>query len=193
MPCKIVHMDQSGSEWLAWRQQGVGGSDAAVLTGSNRWCTVEQLAKRKRGEDSEPYENERMARGKRLEPVVRQMYTELTGIAVQPVCVESEDFGWFRASLDGIDSSGKIIVEIKCPNDRAHREALRGWIPKYYYPQVQHQLGVTGAAVAHYVSYSDAECFALHERMAIVVMYPNIGYIKELILKEQDFVAENIS
>jgi len=185
---KIVNMDQSGAEWLAWRQQGVGGSDAAVLMGTNPWCKPHELKQKKIGAQPEQYENERMARGKRLEPIVREMYEELTGLKMTPVCVEHTEFPWFRASLDGISDCKKVILEIKCPNDRAHAEALRGWIPKYYYPQIQHQLGVTGALIAHYVSYSDAPKFALHERLALVEMRPNLPYIKELMLKEHDFV-----
>lgn len=185
---KIVTMDQSGSEWLEWRRGGVGGSDCAVLMGANPWCKPSELRQRKIGEVQEQYENERMARGKRLEPIVRQMYEDMTGTQMTPVCVENSEFPWFRASLDGISDCGKIILEIKCPNDRAHSEALRGWVPKYYYPQLQHQLGVTGALIAHYVSYSDAEKFAPHERLALVEMKPNTGYIRELILKEHEFV-----
>lgn len=186
--CKFVTLDQSGAEWLAWRQKGVGGSDAAVLMGANPWCQPSELRDRKLGVVSEMYENERMARGKRLEPIVREMYEDLTGLKMTPACVEHESFPWFMASLDGITENGDVILEIKCPNDRAHSEALRGWIPEYYYPQIQHQLGVTGAKIAHYVSYSDAPKFKLHERLAIVEMLPNEGYIKELFLKEQSFV-----
>ena len=188
--CKYVTLDQSGAEWLQWRQGGVGGSDAAVLMGSNPWCKPSELMGKKIGTLPEQYENERMARGKRLEPIVREMYEDLTGLKVEPACVEHESYPWFMASLDGITKDGRLIVEIKCPNDRAHSEALRGWIPKYYYPQVQHQLGVTGAKVAHYVSYSDADKFKLHERLALVEMRPNEGYIKELFLKELSFVQQ---
>jgi len=188
--CKFVTLDQSGAEWLQWRQGGVGGSDCAVLMGANPWCKPEELRDRKLGIASEMYENERMARGKRLEPIVREMYEDLTGLKMTPACVEHESFPWFMASLDGITDDGEVILEIKCPNDRAHAEALRGWIPKYYYPQIQHQLGVTGAKIAHYVSYSDVPKFKHHERLAIVEMLPNEGYIKELFLKEQSFVQE---
>jgi putative phage-type endonuclease len=185
---KLVTMDQSGSEWLEWRRQGVGGSDSAVIMGCNPWCKPSELRQKKIGEAQEEYENERMARGKRLEPIVRQMYEELTGLQMTPVCVEHIQFPWFRASLDGLSECGNVILEIKCPNDRAHSEALRGWVPKYYYPQLQHQLGVTGAKIAHYVSYSDAPKFKPHERICLVEMLPNTGYIKELIVREAEFV-----
>jgi len=42
-----VTLDQSGSEWLRWRQGGVGGSDAAVLMGSNPWCKPDELMGKK--------------------------------------------------------------------------------------------------------------------------------------------------
>lgn len=188
MAFKLVTMSQEGSEWLEWRRGGVGGSDAAVLMDVNPWCKPHELKSRKTGEMQEQPENERMARGKRLEPIVRAMYEDLTGEKMTPICAEHTDHPWFRASLDGISECGTVLLEIKCPNDRAHSEALRGWIPKYYYPQLQHQLGVTGAKVVHYVSYSDAPKFKPHERLALVEMLPNMGYIKQLFLKEFDFV-----
>ena len=111
--CKYVTLDQSGAEWLQWRQGGVGGSDAAVLMGSNPWCKPSELMGKKIGTIPEQYENERMARGKRLEPIVREMYEDLTGLKVEPACVEHESYPWFMASLDGITKDGKLIVEIK--------------------------------------------------------------------------------
>lgn len=188
MGFKLVIMDQEGSEWLEWRRQGVGGSDAAVLMDVNPWCKPHELKARKTGEIQEQVENERMARGKRLEPIVRSMYEDLTGLKMEPICAEHQDYSWFRASLDGISECRSVILEIKCPNDRAHSEALRGWVPKYYYPQLQHQLGVTGAKIAHYVSYSDAPKFKPHERICVVEVMPNEGYIKQLFMREFDFV-----
>ena len=188
MMFKKVVMSQEGAEWLEWRRQGVGGSDAAVLMDVNPWCKPHELRGRKTGEIQEQVENERMARGKRLEPIVRQMYEDLTGMKMEPICAEHKDYSWFRASLDGISECGNVLLEIKCPNDRAHSEALRGWVPKYYYPQLQHQLGVTGAKIAHYVSYSDAPKFKNHEQIVLVEVLPNEGYIKQLFLKEFDFV-----
>jgi len=181
-------MPQEGAEWLAWRKSGVGGSDCSVLMGVNPWTTEAELRAKKLGTEIENYENERMARGKRLEPIVRSAYVDLTGLNMTPVCVEHKNYSWFKASLDGLSDCKKIILEIKCPNDRAHNEALRGWVPKYYYPQVQHQLGVTEADILHYVSYSDAPRFKPHERFALVEIRPNEKYIRELFLKEQEFV-----
>jgi len=185
---KKITIAQEGPEWLAWRRSGVGGSDCSVLMGVNPWMKEADLRNRKLGLESEGYENERMARGKRLEPIVRAMYEDLTGLRMTPVCVEHDKYSWFKASLDGLSECESVVLEIKCPNDKAHLEALRGWIPRYYYPQVQHQLGVTQAKIMHYVSYSDAPRFKPHERIALVEMTPNTSYIKELFLKEQEFV-----
>jgi hypothetical protein len=62
--------------------------------------------------------------------------------------------GWLSASLDGISFHGELILEIKCPpgGERSHtwQQALTGSVPEHYYWQLQHQLHVSDAPIAHF-------------------------------------------
>ena len=188
---KRVELDQSGADWHRWRSEGIGGSDAGVLMGTNPWTTEDQLAAVKDGVLAVE-ENERMARGKRLEPLARERYTEFTGIHVRPVCVVHDKVPWLRASLDGLSEDGRIVLEIKCPSDYAHKKALRGRIPDYYYPQVQHQLLVTGCPELHYFSFTDNEDFSPDKRHALVKIFPDEEYQEKLFYKEWGFVKSRM-
>lgn len=182
---KLVNLDQSGPAWHRWRSRGIGGSEAAVVVGKG-FLSEEQLTQVKLG-NTEVVENDRMARGKRLEPVARRLYTALTGIRVKPACAVHDTLRWYRASLDGITADRQLIIEIKCPSSRAHQKALDGAAPDYYYPQIMHNLGVTGAKVLHYVSYTDAETLPPEQRIQIIPYYPDTDYIEMLIEKERAY------
>ena len=94
-----------------------------------------------------------MQRGKRLEPLARLAYVNHTGIDVEPVCVQSREHPWMRASLDGLSADGRHVVEIKCPGEKDHRLAASGCVPEKYYAQLQHILAVTGLGEIYYWSF----------------------------------------
>ena len=62
--------------------------------------------------------------------------------------------GLYSASLDGMDLAGQLILEVKCPyksqTSALWNDAVVGLVPLYYRLQVQHQLMVSGAALAHF-------------------------------------------
>jgi putative phage-type endonuclease len=150
----------------------------------NPFCCRDELIEQKKGRRVVK-ENARMARGKRLEPLARLKYQQITGIRVRPVCVVHDELPWLRASLDGLSEDGQIVLEIKCPNDKAHFTALRGNVPAYYFAQTQHQLAVTGCPVLHYWSYTDSDDFAPEEQVALVKVLPNREYIERLVARER--------
>src|SRR5262249_277338 len=141
---KIINLDQHGPQWLKWRQEGIGGSDAAGIMGDSPWSSAGKVIQQKitgRG----PEETARMTRGKILEPQAREKYQLLSGIGVRPVCVVHDEYEWLRASLDGLSEDGETVLEIKCPGPKAHYQALKGVVPHYNRAQVQQQLLITGA------------------------------------------------
>jgi predicted phage-related endonuclease len=94
-----------------------------------------------------------MERGKRLEPEARTQFIERHGIPMTPEVVESTEFDFLGASLDGISQLGNSLLEIKCGGAKLHDMAAKGEIPEYYRDQMQHQLLVTGAERCFYYSY----------------------------------------
>ena len=121
--------------------------------GLSPWQKEGELLLLKTGQKTERPANDAMERGKRLEPVARQAYVEHSGIGVEPLCVQSRQHAWMRASLDGLSADGHHVVEIKCPGEKDHSLAASGIVPGKYYPQLQHILAVTGLAEIFYWSF----------------------------------------
>jgi len=145
--------EQSSAEWLSWRRNGIGASDAPVIMGVSPWQKEGELLLLKTGQKAERPANGAMERGKRLEPVARKAYVSQTGIVVEPMCVQSREHAWMRASLDGLSDDGQHVVEIKCPGEKDHDLAAAGRVPDKYYPQLQHILAVTGLGEIYYWSF----------------------------------------
>lgn len=139
-------------EWLEWRRQGVGASDAPAIMGVSPWSTPYQTWRNKimprKSQDSSS-----MKRGRDLEPRARAEFEMKIGSFVYPTNVENEELPWLRASLDGLCKENRIMVEIKCPNRADHALALEGLVPEKYWPQCQHQLLVTGLPSMFYWSF----------------------------------------
>lgn len=171
---------QGTPEWLAWRLRGLGASDAPAVMGRSKWTTPYGLFRQKIGLDPGPKMNPAMARGIRLEPKARAAYERFTGNVMVPVVLECIEHPILRASLDGLEANGKTILEIKCPGKEAHLLAMNGIVPENYVDQVQQQLYVSGAEVAHYWSFDGDEG-------ALVVVYPDPDRIKLIIEESQRF------
>ena len=184
-----VTLEQNTEEWLRWREDGIGGSDAPVIMMQERhpYSSPDDLYLIKTKQKDGPEENDAMRRGHELEPVARDLYIRQTGIHMRPSCFENQNYRFMRSSVDGISPDGRTIVEIKAPNDRAHKDALAGKVPYYYLPQCHHNMLVTGADVCHYWSYSDRSAFTDETRTALVPVYRDEAYLQELIKKEVAF------
>ena len=94
-----------------------------------------------------------MLRGTQLEPQAREAYEQLTGHVMQPLVLVEGDYS---ASLDGITFDGGLMLEIKCPISKDSKllaEANAGRVPISTYWQIQTQLLVSGAELAHLYVY----------------------------------------
>lgn len=177
---KGPELKQQSAEWLAWRRQGIGGSDAAAIMGVSPWTTALELWRMKCGLAPEPEVNAAMRRGTAMEPVARAAYEKATGNIVEPYLVVHDEYDFIRASLDGLSFDGDLAIEIKCPGRSAHNEAKEGQVPNYYLPQVHHILMVTDAKRLDYWSFDG-------EDGVLVPVYPDAEYQAELLEKERAF------
>ena len=181
---KEIKLAQNNPEWLAWREDGIGASESAILMGALpfKWNDVLELWKLKTGMiESDFVMNEAMQKGKDTEPEARKKYIKATGIRVRDACFERVDLPFIKASLDGIDKIGKHIVEIKCPGLPKWQTAKKGVVVDYYYPQMQQQMAVCGAETCHYWVYREKEG-------GILINVPrNEEYIDELIRRATIF------
>lgn len=142
-------MITGSKEWHEARRRGIGGSDAPAVAGLSSWKTPLEIYLDKIGE-SVNEESPDMRRGTLLEPAVRQMYCDATGLEViQPnEFIRNPDYPFAFVNLDGIAGNNRLL-ECKTSRNRA------GWgepgsdeIPIAYMAQVQHGLAVARLDVA---------------------------------------------
>lgn len=184
--CLSIKLDQGTPEWLEWRHQGIGASDAPVVMNENPWKASAELLREKRGRPRPSIQNAAMARGTMLEPEARDRYISRISDVVRPACFQSIQYPWQRASVDGITSDGSRIVEIKCGDSVYRKTALTGCVPDYYYGQLQHIMAVTGISAVDFFCY-------LPGRPEVLVQVPrDDDYIARLIRAEIAFWAKVI-
>ena len=150
---KTIELEQGSQEWLSWRKTVITATDCSCILGNNPWTTAYKCWQRKLGLIEEQASSAAMERGKALEPEARAQFIERYGLNMIPVVVESAEFDFLGASLDGISDDGRALLEIKCGGTKLHQMALNQEIPQYYLDQIQHQLLVTGAERCFYYSY----------------------------------------
>lgn len=178
-------MEQRTVDWYEWRKAGLGASDAPVVMGVSPWSTPYQLWEQKTGKTEKNAGNWATNRGNEMEPRARATIELHLGLDFPPVLAEHPDFPFMRASLDGYNEEFKIVLEIKCPGKEDHDKAAHGEIPAKYYPQLQHQLFVTGARKLFYYSYTEDE--NKNGEGHLVEVLPNVEYMKELVGKMMKF------
>lgn len=158
----VIDLIQGSDEWLAWRKLGITATDAGVLVDQSPYKTEWRLWAEKTGYAvaRDLSNNPFVRQGLRLEPAARAASEIYFDDILMPMCVEAQHNLLLRASLDGMKSNGEP-VELKCPAESTWLEvqALRQGSKAYqfYYPQVQHQILVTGAKCGWLVFYFDGQ------------------------------------
>lgn len=145
----LIKLVQGTSEWHAHRARYRNASETAAVMGVSPWQTPYQLWALRTGRSRQEV-TPAMARGTALEPQARQAYEELTGQVMQPLVLVEGDYS---ASLDGMTFDGQMILEIKCPmkgrESSLWKAVAEEKVPEHYGWQIEHQLMVSGAAMAH--------------------------------------------
>jgi putative phage-type endonuclease len=152
---KIIELTQKSEAWIDWRRGGITASEISLLVEESPYRNLSQLLRAKSAPFSESNRtNEDMERGILFEPLVRKALEGIYG-ALPAVCVESSEFEWVRASLDGLQHTPTYtrILEIKCPRDYNHDRVLRGEVPITHLLQMQWQLLCVRTCPAPHVLY----------------------------------------
>ena len=134
-------------KWLDARREGIGGSDASVIVGLNRWKSPFQLWLEKTGtaEPEDLSDNEYVYWGKVLEEAVAQRFCELTGKKVQRRgLLQMDEYPFILASVDRMVVGENAGLECKTCNGFAAKEWEDDEVPAAYYVQCQHYMMVTG-------------------------------------------------
>lgn len=142
------HIQQGSENWLQWRQQGVGATDAAAIVGESKWDTALSVYAKKTGHIEAKEQTSYQEWGNRIEPLLVDKLVEEFGYTdVKRGTLYTK--GWAKCSLDGecSNSTGERII-IECKTGRSASD----WdpVPDGYYSQVQWQMFVTGYRKAHF-------------------------------------------
>ncbi len=105
-------------DWLEHRKLGIGGSDASVVCGINRYKSPVELWMEKTDQLTYQEAGEAAYWGTLLESLVRDEFTKRTGIKVSHVkqMLQHEKYPFMLANLDGIcedTDHGTCIFEAK--------------------------------------------------------------------------------
>jgi len=135
-------------EWLEYRKLGIGGSDASVVCGINRYKSPVELWMEKTNQLPYQEAGEAAYWGSILESVVRTEFTKRTGIEVDTLSrlLQSNEHPFMLANLDGIcthPDHGICGFEAKTASAYKSGE-WDNTIPDAYLLQIQHYMAVTG-------------------------------------------------
>lgn len=155
MAMKIVTSTENlpYEEWLEYRKTGIGGSDASVVCGINRYKSPVELWMEKVNNFPPQDAGESAYWGTQLESLVRAEFTMRTNIEVSLVkqLLQSEEHTFMLANLDGVCNDpiyGDCIFEAKTASAFKANE-WEDAIPDEYMLQVQHYMAVTGYKAAY--------------------------------------------
>lgn len=136
------------ADWLEYRKQGIGGSDASVVCGISRYKSPVELWMEKTNQIPCQEAGEAAYWGTQLEAMVRTEFSKRTGVEVKHVSqlLQSEEHPFMLANLDGVcehPDLGTCVFEAKTASAYKAGE----WddtIPDEYMLQIQHYMAVTG-------------------------------------------------
>lgn len=135
------------SEWLQWRKNGLGGSDAGAVAGVNPWKSPLSVYLEKIGEIEEQEDNEKMRQGRDFEDYVASRFTEETGLKVRRknAILQHPKYEFMLANIDRWIVGKNEGLEIKTTSPFNTKDWDDDKIPPYYELQCHHYMAVTGA------------------------------------------------
>jgi len=179
----IIDLEQRSPQWLDWRKTKITASMVPVIMGVSKWQTPYELFMELTGLSAPRETNLAMQRGIELEEGFRYRFNfDIQNFGefdeFKPVVMQSDDYPWLAASLDGF-ANGHVL-EIKYANKDDHEKAKQNLIPIHYWPQVQAQLLVAGVDKGFY--------YSCHQDEKVIVPFKkDAEYQKDMIEKCKQF------
>jgi putative phage-type endonuclease len=114
---KKLELIQGTPEWLAYRKNGIGGSDiASIASIPGAYKSRSAVLREKLGFDQKQltsFQEALFASGHAWEDSVRTSVETSLGVPLAPLVIEAHDDPRFFASLDGWDDVSKTVLEVK--------------------------------------------------------------------------------
>lgn len=194
----VIDAEQRSPEWFAARLGRLTGSRAAdmlatIKTGeaaARRDLRTQLVCERLTGQmQDDGFINAVMQRGIDCEPLAFAAYEAQTGTLVERSGFLAHLDHMAGCSLDGHVGAFTGILELKCPKSTTHLRYLRGGIvPADYLPQITHNLWISGAQWADFVSFDDR--FPADLQLFIVRVDRDALSLQEYERKALAFLAE---
>ena len=170
----VSKVEMNQDEWLKFRANGLGSSDAGAILGVNEYKTPLDVYLEKTGQSKQRESTLRMQFGLDVEPIIAGMFEQRTGLkTVNDFKVRTHpEYPFLIANLDRIIQGGERgtgVLEIKTAGKavQAKWEAQDIPISQSYFVQIQHQMMVTGYQYGYFAilifGYSGVEDFYILE------------------------------
>jgi len=165
---------QNYEEWLKDRKDhpSIGASMSASILGFNPWQSAVDVWEQLVFGKDDKIDNLSMTLGRAMEPIVKKLFMERTGLKVKndnKIRID-EEHEFITTNLDGMVVGENIPVEYKTT-----AKPWDGEIPNHYFVQLQHQMMVTESPSIYFCSLS-------------------MGFNKQLIVEKydrnEDFIGE---
>ena len=180
-------------EWLEYRRQGIGGSDAAAVLGVSPFRTCRDLFYDKLNLSTEDDETNWVAKemGHLLEDLVARIFARKTGLRIfqRKVMYQHPRYPWMLADLDYLveQPDGTLaILEIKTCNYNARTKWVSNdeeIVPVYYETQGRHYMAVVNLNRVYFC------CLYGNNEDEVMIRYidRDMSYEQELIALEDYF------
>lgn len=143
----ISTLNLDHEEWLRYRKQGIGGSDAGAVCGLNPYKTAMEVYHDKTTDEVERVDNEAMKQGRAFEEYVARRFMEATGKKVRRsnaiYCDEKNSF--MIADVDRLIVGENTGLECKTASPFMADKWKDGRIPMSYQIQCHHYMSVCNA------------------------------------------------
>ena len=138
--------NMSHEEWLRYRKQGIGGSDAGAICGVNPFSSPISVYHDKTSDEVEETDSETMRQGRDLEEYVARRFMEETGKKVRKsnYLYRSTEYPFMQANVDRLVVGEAAGLECKTASAWKEDKWKDGAVPDHYFIQCQHYMAVTG-------------------------------------------------
>ena len=188
----------SSEEWLSYRRQGIGGSDAAAILGISPWRTARDLYYDKLNVVKADMDENWVAleMGHLLEDLVARIFAKKTGLRIfqRKVMFQHPMYPWMLADLDylaELPDGSNAILEIKTTNYNARENWWYNGeeiVPVYYESQGRHYMSVMNLDRVYFC------CLYGNNEDEVIIRHldRDYAYESELIALEDAFWNEHV-
>lgn len=144
---EIIDLKQNSDEWHDFRKNHIGASEAPIILGVSPYKTPWGLLQEKLGAKQNTISDYILKKGHEMEERARHLFELALNTSLTPLVARSTKWPFLTASLDGM-TEDRVVWEHKLVGQEDFANIKAGNIPAKFWPQLQHQMLVTGSSKA---------------------------------------------